>query len=54
MLDPSQVAPPFAGAGSLHDLDRDLDPPPQEAEHSINSDHADHPPGTAKNIINCI
>jgi len=44
--EPWQFAPPFAGAGLLHVLERDLVPPPQEAEQADKSDHADHPPST--------
>jgi hypothetical protein len=43
---PGQYAPPYAGAGLVHERVCVCVPPPQEAEQLLQPDHPDHPPFT--------
>lgn len=54
---PTQVLPPLAGAGFVHDLDLVRDPPPQDTGHDSKEDQVDQPPSTevkSKNEYICL
>ena len=50
-VSPEQSAPPLLGAGSVHDLDLDLDPVPQVRVHEDHKLQLVHPPSTEDNRI---
>ena len=51
---PGHVLPPYIGMGSTQTRVRDVIPPPQDCEHSVQLDQGVNPPSTMKNKNNSL